>query len=100
MTPKEITKIIEAEINNNRELSNLHGCDLKKCLVRPKKRKIRFGNKIKDVWIVLEENPETFEGAKVFYDEETAKFGLALNSEPLSYICNFHDTFILAFKSM
>ena len=100
MTPKEVSQLIEKEINGDWSISNLHGCDLKKCLVRPKKRKLRFGNETKEIWIVLEENPETLEGAKVFFDKETKKFGLALYSEPFSYACNSHDTFLAAFKSM
>ena len=100
MTPKEISKLIEREINGDWSISNWHGCDLKKCLVRPKKRKLRFGDELKDAWIVLEENVNTLEGFKVFFDEETEKFGLAEHSEPFSYVCNFHDTFLAAFKSM
>jgi hypothetical protein len=100
MTPKEISKLIEKEINGDWSISNAHGCDLKKCLVRPKKRRLKYGSEIRDYWIVLEEIPETLEAWKVFYDEETNKFGLAGYSEPFGYVCNFHDTFIAAFKSM
>lgn len=64
MTPKEISRIIEKEINGDWSISNLHGCDLKKCLVRPKRRKPHFGNEIKEFWIVLEELPETLDGFK------------------------------------
>ena len=100
MTPKEISHLIEKEINGNWSISNWHDCDLKKCLVRPRKRKLMFADKVKDYWIVLEEEPETLEGYKVFFDEENRRFGLAGYSEPFGYICNFHDTFLVAFKSM
>jgi hypothetical protein len=100
MTPKEITQMIESEINGDWSISNWHGCDLKKCLVRPKKRKIRFGDEIKEVWIVLEENPEMFSESKVFYDDETKEFGPAFDAEPFGFACNSHDSFIEAFKSM
>ena len=101
MTKKEISQLIEKEINGDWSITNWHNCDLKKCLVRPKKRKLTlYPEKIKEVWIVLEENPETLEGYKVFFDETTKKFGLAGDSEPFGYVCNFHDTFIAAFKSM
>jgi hypothetical protein len=40
MTPKEITQIIEKEINGNWSVSNWHNCDLKKCLIRPKRRNL------------------------------------------------------------
>ena len=49
---------------------------------------------------MLEENIETLEGWKNFYDEETGGFGPTGHSEPNGYVYNFHDTFIAAFKSM
>lgn len=100
MTPKEITQIIEKEINGDWSISNWHNGDLKKCLVRPKKRKLRFGDEIKEIWIVLEELPETLDGDKVFFDDETKKIGLAKHSEPFDYVCNSHDTFLAALNSM
>ena len=100
MTPKEISKLIEKEINGDWSISNLHGCDLKKCLIRPKRRKLIFKGETKDFWIVLEEKPGTLEGFKIFFDDETKKFGLADYSKPYGYVCNSHDTFIAAFKSM
>jgi len=100
MKPKEISKIIEREINGDWSISNWHNCDLKKCIVRPKRRKLRSAGELKEFWIVLEEEPETLEGYKVFFDEETKKFGLAGYSEPYGYVCNSHDTFLAAFKSM
>ena len=75
MTPKEISKMIEKEIGGDWSITNAHNCDLR-CLIRPKKRKIRFGNKIKKIWIVLEENPQTLEGFKIYFDDENKKFGL------------------------
>ena len=68
--------------------------------MRPKKRKLRFGDELKDAWILLDENVDTLEGFKVFFDEETEKFGLAEHSEPFSCSSNFHNTFLAAFKSI
>ncbi len=78
----------------------MHGCDMKKCPVRPKRRKLLFRGEVKDFWIVLEEKPETLEGFKVFFDDETKKFGLADYSKPYGYVCNSHDSFLAALKSM
>jgi hypothetical protein len=100
MKPKEISQLIEKEINGDWTISNRHGCNLKKCLIRPKKGKLRSGGEIKDYWIVLEEIPETLEGWKVFFDEKTNKFGLAGRSDPVGYVATLDDTFIAAFKSM
>ena len=68
MTPKEILQIIEKEINGDRSITNSHNCDLKKCLIRPRKRKLGYSGGIKDFWIVLEEFPETLEGYKIFFN--------------------------------
>jgi hypothetical protein len=103
MTPSEITKIIEREINGNWELSNWHGCDLKKCLVRPTKKFYSDGldTEIKhELWIVLEELPETLEGYKVVFDEKTRNFGLAMSSTNGDYYLGRYGTFLEAFKSM
>src|SRR4051812_40436099 len=98
MTRKEISQMIEKEINGDWSISNWHNCDLKKCLVSPKRKEMRFGDEIKKVWIVLEENSETLEGFKVFFDEEAKQFGLAMHSDssPFSYACNSHNTFLAA----
>ena len=98
--PKEISKLIDSELGGDRSLTNLHNCKLEKCLIRPKKRKLRFGREVKEYWIVLEEDPVDCEGFKVFFEAETGRFGLAMHAEPFGYVCNFHDTFTAAFKSM
>lgn len=100
MKPKEISQIIEKEINGDWSITNMHHCDLKKCLIRPNKRKLMYAGEVKEYWIGLEEDPIDLEQSKIFFDDETMKFGLAMYSEPFSYICNFHDTFLAAFKSM
>jgi predicted AlkP superfamily phosphohydrolase/phosphomutase len=56
MTRKEISQMIEKEINGDWTITNRHNSDLKKCLIRPKRRKLKYGNEIKDYWIVLEEH--------------------------------------------
>jgi hypothetical protein len=103
MTPKKISQIIEKEINGDWSISNAHGCDLKKCLIRPKRRALDFHTEIRDAWIVLEEDPINLDGFMVYFDEKTNKFGLAQHSEGAGYYgyaCNKSDTFIAAFKSM
>jgi len=49
MTPKEISKVIEKELNGDWSITNLHGCDLKKCLIRPKKRKVIWNEGMREV---------------------------------------------------
>ena len=103
MTPKKISQMIEKEINGDWSISNAHGCDLKKCLIRPKKRTLDFFSGIRDAYIVLEEDPINLDGIMVYFDVETNKFGIAMrseNSQYYGYVCNRCDTFIAAFKSM
>ena len=100
MTPKEISQMIEKEIGGDLSITNWHSCDLKKCLVRPKKRKLVFFDGIREVWIVLEEYPEKLEGFMIFFDEENNKYGLAEHSEPFGFAYNPHDTFLAAFEAM
>lgn len=95
--------MIEKEINGDLSITNLHNCELGKCLIRPKRRKLSFFNEVREAWIVLEENPQTLVGFMVFFDEENNKFGLAQHSDFTGYegyVCNSHDTFLAAFESM
>lgn len=103
MTPKEVSQLIEKEINDDFSISNAHSYDLKECLIRPKKRTLNFHSELREAWIVLEEDPINLEGFMVYFDEVTNKFGLAERSESSEYygfVCNSHDTFISAFRSM
>lgn len=101
MKPKEITQLIEKEINGDWSISNLHGCDLKKCLVRPRKRPfVVFGGEKRDFYLVLEENPETCDGYKIVFDDEKKRFGLAQYGEPYDYFLCYYDSFLITFKGM
>jgi hypothetical protein len=101
MGPKEIVRMIEKEIDGNWAISNLHGCDLKECLVRPKRRKLNlFDGSARDGYIVLEEYPETHEGYTIFFDEVSGCFGLAQSMGSRNYVLGFHDSFLAAFKAM
>jgi hypothetical protein len=101
MTPKEISQLIEREIRGDWAATNRHGCDLKKCLIRPKKRKVFFADEIKEVWIVLEEDPVELDKHKIFFDAKTRKFGLVIGSrDAFGLAVNSYDTFLAAFKAM
>jgi hypothetical protein len=101
MKPKEISKMIEKEIGGDWSITNWHSCDLKKCLVRPKKRKVHFGDGLREVWIVLEEDPQELDKIKVYFDEVTGKFGLVMPARgTFGFAVNSDDTFLAAFKKM
>lgn len=96
--------MIEAEIGGDYSITNAHACDLTKCLVRPKRRNVRFygraESQIREVWIVLEEEPDSLDGFKIFFDEDNRTFGLVQDSDPYGLACNVHKSFIDSFKSM
>lgn len=101
MKPKEISQMIEKEIGGDWSISNWHGCDLKKCLIRPKKRKVFWFGGVKEVWIVLEEDPLELDKIKICFDEETKKYGLVFPSHKgFGFAVNSHDTFLEAFEYM
>jgi hypothetical protein len=103
MTPKEITQIIEGEINGDWSISNLHGCDLKRCLVLPQKKLYFDPSKETEnyeLWLVLEECPETTDGYKIVFGEERKEFGLAMSAIEGDCFLGFYGTFLETYESM
>jgi hypothetical protein len=82
MKASEVLEIVEREIGGNWSTSNAHGVDLKRCLLTsPVKMAFEVGpshGKTKELWLVLEEAPETKSGYKIVFDEERRSFGLAI----------------------
>lgn len=105
MEPIEITRIIEAEINGNWDLSNDHGVDLKKCLVSPVKYIYEDGVrdiKLVELWLVLEEDPENHSGYEIVFDEKKRKFGLATISAHTNrkVFLGIHGSFLETLEGM
>ena len=93
MTSKEVIHIINEEIEGNFDISNLHGVDLKKCLIKPIRQKYVSSlndNLTFDFWTVLEET-EDKNGYKIFYDEDENSFGLGMKGfkNELIYLGNY-----------
>ena len=83
MTSIEITELIKKELQSEPDITNVFGLDLTKCLVEPTKQKYKEANDSTDVyelWTVLEER-EDKNGYKIYFDEETNMFGLAIQSD-------------------
>lgn len=95
MTSSEVSRIIEEEIGGDWSRSNLHGVDLKRCLVLPIKQ-IYEDSFVKgeslSLWLVLEENPDTKDGYKIIFGEESAQFGLAIQTIFIGYYGTFLET--------
>lgn len=83
MTSIEIEQIINEELQVEPELNNVFGLDLMKCLIKPIKQQYKNANNSTDIyelWTVLEEN-EDGNGYKIYFNEESKTFGLAIRSE-------------------
>ncbi len=82
MTSDKLRAIVESEIAGNWDLTNAHGCDLRRCVIPPVINRFENfgkpgGKDFVELWVVLEEDPDGCNGYKIVYDEEFAKFGLA-----------------------
>ena len=94
MTADDVVQKVEAEIGENWHVSNGHGIDLRKCLVRPpvllefKNSWYQWAGKVDptnrllssatlNLWLVLLERPDTGKGYAIVYDEAADSFGLA-----------------------
>jgi hypothetical protein len=83
MTAQEIKDIINEELKSEPDIHNVFGLDLTKCLVEPFRQKYKDSNDATDayeLWTVLED-PEDKSGYKIYYDEESKMFGLAIQSD-------------------
>jgi hypothetical protein len=81
VTSFDISKLIEREIAGDWKRSNAHRVDLRRCLVPPEKRVFEqpFGENI-ELWLVLEEHPNSKCGYKIVFDEIGQTFGLATSN--------------------
>jgi hypothetical protein len=103
MTAEEIRRIISNELTAEPDVKNVFGLDLTKCLIEPTKQKYKSANdstETYDLWTVLEEN-EDKSGYKIYFDEETKMFGLAINSDKDELIdIGGYGTFLKTLYSM
>lgn len=102
MTSTEIKKIIKSELMAEPDMTNVFGLDLTKCLIEPTRQKYKNSNASTDIyelWTVLEESDEN--GYKIYFDEKTRMFGLAIKSDKdeLIEIGNY-GTFLKTLYSM
>lgn len=79
MLKTEVHSVVLAQVGGQWNRSNLHGVNLKACLVEPEL--IEFttvaGESTTKAWIVLREHPDKPDGYAVVFDELTRSFGLA-----------------------
>jgi hypothetical protein len=111
VTAPEVYALVQNQIGDRWGETNLHQVNLRKSVVSPQRmrficRRIKDGEIVgntMDAWLVLEERPDTRDGYKIIYDEETNMFGLASpgwDTDPHPSVDGFYGDFWSAFKGM
>ena len=104
MTSDEVLALVDGEIGDRWLQTNLHGCDLRRCLVTPILRVYEDTKQPPEsvtLWLVLEEVPETSDGYKIVYDEQQGLFGLACPGVSGSEVfLGYYGTFWETFEAM
>lgn len=109
MTPEDVRGLIEREVAGDWSQTNLHGCDLRRCLVSPELREYDdrgSGRPLVEpypvilLWRVLEEMPDGPDGYKIVFGEEAGMFGLAVPGSPRDVFIGYYGTFLDAYRGM
>lgn len=104
VTPAEVRALVHDQIGGQWDRRNLHGCDLRECLVEPPERLalVRADDETDtEGWLVLQEDPGGGPGYAVVYHEASAGFGLVQFAEGYApCILGLHRTFFEAFDAM
>jgi hypothetical protein len=103
MTKDEIKEIIKNELEDEADHKNVFGLDLTKCIIEPIKQKYKDSHDSTDIyelWTVLEESADG-NGYKIYFEEETKMFGLAIKSDTDELIdIGNYGTFLKTLYSM
>jgi len=109
MTAQVVRELIDREVAGNWSLTNLHGCDLRRCLVLPVLREYEDcggGRPLVEphpvirLWLVLEELPEDRSGYKIVFGEEANMFGLAVAGPVRDIFIGYYGTFLDTYRGM
>jgi hypothetical protein len=77
----QIKKRINSDLRGDYSVSNMHGVNLKKCLVKPFLRifqnTVPDGSKTIELYVVLLEDPINDSGYQIVYDPDVQRFGLS-----------------------
>ena len=108
MTGEDVRRLVEREIAGNWQLTNAHGCDLRRCCVPPELREYddRGGHPHSDpppivsLWLVLEEVPGDSDCYKIVYSEHANMFGLAVSGSVRDVFLGYYGSFLDTYRSM
>ena len=105
MSPAEVKRKVLDEIGSDWSRSNLHGVNLKQCLlstpIRKSLRNSWFDTKLREsdtnrinveLWLILEERPTEKDGYAIVYSEEGDQFGLAMGETFIAFYGSFIET--------
>lgn len=78
--------------------ANPHGVELARCLLRQPERRNYLDsfndNQPKQLWLVLEEDPEAHSGYEIVFDETRGEFGLATLGHGAPVFIGYYGTFL------
>ena len=103
MTSSEVRTRVLAEIGDDWSHTNLHGVDLRRCLLSEPYtlQVVAPSGEPELLWLVLEEEPGSPGGYVVVYDEQTSRFGLAHHAPSTPpYLVGIYGTFFNALDAM
>ena len=103
MTSKQVHALVVAQIGDQWDHTNLHGVDLRRCILWPESitaMDVRGASEC-EVWLVLLEIPQTRLGYGIVYDEKTRQFGLVQFTENyVPFMIGLYGGFLDAFEAM
>lgn len=103
-TEDHIKEIVQLEIKGDLNISNLHGVDLRKCLVEPYLETLEDSfNKGQTVrmYVVLKEHPNSDQGYQIVFDPQENMFGLSIQGEgPYRVFLGYDGSFLESLKGM
>lgn len=108
MTSDNVRQLVQQDIGGDWQRSNAHGCDLRRCLVTPVLfeyddigiRQPDAPAGVVRLWLVLEESPESRDGYKIVFSEQTGMYGLAVPGTERDVFIGFYGTFLETYEAM
>src|SRR5690554_1560938 len=103
MTREQIKSIIDKELSEVKDLTNVHGLDLTDCLIEPLKEKYKSSTDetiTLELWTVLEESKDRT-GYKITFDDSDNTFGLGIMTDKDELMeIGIYGTFLDTLKGM
>lgn len=103
MTREQIKSIIDKELSEIKDLTNVYGLDLTESLIEPRKEKYKSSRDetiTLELWTVLEESKDR-KGYKITFDDSDNTFGLGILTDKNELMdIGTYGTFLDTLKGM